>query len=255
MEASASVLAPLKGPAPTTHRGFGHVHTWIFDLDNTLYPASCNLFAQVDRRMSEYIAKTIGVPREHARHLQKAYYRQFGTTLAGLMRVHKLPPGPFLEYVHDIDVSVVPESPELKAAIAALPGRRLIFTNGSRRHAENVASRLGVLDLFEDICDIAALDYVPKPERAAFDRMLKLHGVASAQSAMFEDMPHNLEVASDIGMTTVLVHSDYIDHPAQLKIREWRELPAHIHYMTRDLTGFLTADTISSNRTPLTRAR
>jgi len=156
-----------------------------------------------------------------------------------LMRVHKLPPGPFLEYVHDIDVSVVPQSPELEAAISALPGRRLIFTNGSRRHAENVAEKLGVLHLFEDICDIAALDYVPKPERAAFDSLLRLHGVDPATSAMFEDMPHNLEVASDIGMTTVLVHSDYIDHPAQLKIREWRELPAHIHYLTRDLTGFL----------------
>lgn len=242
MGATASISGPAATAATATRRGFGHVDTWIFDLDNTLYPASCNLFAQVDRRMSEYIAKAIGVPREHARHLQKAYYRQFGTTLAGLMQVHKLQPGPFLDYVHDIDVSVVPELPELAAAIAALPGRRLIFTNGSRRHAENVASRLGVLHLFEDICDIAALEYVPKPERAAFDQMLKLHGVAPAQSAMFEDMPHNLEVASDIGMTTVLVHSDYIDHPAQLKIRDWRELPGHIHYLTRDLTGFLRAN-------------
>jgi putative hydrolase of the HAD superfamily len=231
-----------------TRRGFDHVDTWIFDLDNTLYPASCNLFAQVDQRMSEFIAKTLGVPREHARHLQKAYYRQFGTTLAGLMRVHKLPPGPFLEYVHDIDVSVVPQSPELAAAISALPGRRLIFTNGSKRHAENVATKLGVLHLFEDICDIAALEYVPKPERDAFDRMLKLHAVAPAQSAMFEDMPHNLEVASTLGMTTVLVHSDYIDHPAQLKIREWRELPAHVHYLTRDITGFITNDILPTLR-------
>jgi len=235
-------------PAAAARRGFDHIGTWVFDLDNTLYPASCNLFAQVDRRMSEYIARMLGVPQAHARHLQKAYYRQFGTTLAGLMRVHKLPPGPFLEYVHDIDVSVVPQSPELEAAISALPGRRLIFTNGSRRHAENVAEKLGVLHLFEDICDIAALDYVPKPERAAFDSLLRLHGVDPATSAMFEDMPHNLEVASDIGMTTVLVHSDYIDHPAQLKIREWRELPAHIHYLTRDLTNFLTSQIISPVR-------
>ena len=166
-----------------TRRGFQHVDTWIFDLDNTLYPASCNLFAEVDQRMGAYIAKTIGVPFEHARHLQKAYYRQFGTTLAGLMKVHKLPPGPFLDYVHDIDLSVVPELPELAAAIAALPGRRLIFTNGSRRHAENVATKLGVLHLFEDICDIAALEYVPKPEREAFDRLLKLHAIAPARAA------------------------------------------------------------------------
>jgi putative hydrolase of the HAD superfamily len=230
--------------AAVARRGFGHIDTWVFDLDNTLYPASCDLFAQVDQRMSAFIAKTLGVPREHARHLQKAYYRQFGTTLAGLMKVHKLPPGPFLEYVHDIDLSVVPELPELAAAIKALPGRRLIFTNGSRRHAENVARKLGVLDLFEDICDIAALDYVPKPERDAFDRLLKLHAVAAPQAAMFEDMPHNLEPASSLGMTTVLVHSDYIDHPAQLKVREWRELPDHIHYLTRDLTGFLVSDAV-----------
>lgn len=231
-------------PNAPGRRGFNHVSVWVFDLDNTLYPASCDLFAQVDRRMSEFIAKTLGVPREHARHLQKAYYRQFGTTLAGLMKVHKLPPGPFLEYVHDIDLSLVPELPELRAAIAALPGRRLIFTNGSRRHAENVARKLGVLDLFEDICDIAALNYVPKPEWEAFNVLLKLHDVRATEAAMFEDMPHNLEPASELGMTTVLVHSDYIDHPAQLKVREWRELPGHIHYLTRDLTEFLVSEAL-----------
>ena len=244
---NASVLAaqPVREAEIPAKRGFEHVHTWIFDLDNTLYPATCNLFAEVDQRMGAYIAKTIGVPLEHARHLQKVYYRQFGTTLAGLMKVHKLAPGPFLEYVHDIDLSSVADMPELAAAIAALPGRRLIFTNGSRRHAENVATRLGVLELFEDICDIAALEYVPKPEREAFDRLMKLHDVRPANAAMFEDMPHNLEVASSLGMTTVLVHSDYVDHPAQLKIRHWQELPEHVHYLTRDLTGFLTSEIVS----------
>jgi putative hydrolase of the HAD superfamily len=226
-------------PEPVTHRGFGHIDTWIFDLDNTLYPAACNLFAQVDHRMGAFIAKTLGVPYAHARHLQKAYYRQFGTTLAGLMQVHKLKPEPFLAYVHDIDLSVLPELPELAAAIAELPGRRLIFTNGSRRHAENVAAKIGVLHLFEDICDIAALEFVPKPDRAAFDRMVQLHGVRSQSAAMFEDMPHNLEAPHDLGMTTVFVHSDYFDHPAQLKVRNWRQLPDHIHHMTHDLTGFI----------------
>jgi putative hydrolase of the HAD superfamily len=243
-------MRPSTSPVAVAHKieevavrhGFKPVDTWIFDLDNTLYPASCNLFAEVDRRMGEYIAKAIGVPYEHARHLQKAYYRQFGTTLAGLMRVHKLAPGPFLDYVHDIDLSLVPESPKLAAALAALPGRRLIFTNGSRRHAENVATKLGVLNLFEDICDITALEFVPKPERAAFDRLAKLHAIVPERAAMFEDMPHNLVAASDLGMTTVLVHSDYIDHPAQLKVREWQTLPAHVHYLTRDLTGFIVND-------------
>jgi putative hydrolase of the HAD superfamily len=227
-------------PDHGTGRGFAHVDTWIFDLDNTLYPASCNLFAQVDHRMGAFIAKTIGVPYEHARHLQKAYYRQFGTTLSGLMQVHKLKPEPFLDYVHDIDLSVLPVLPDLAAAISQLEGRRLIFTNGSRRHAENVAAKIGVLHLFEDICDIAALDYVPKPERVAFERMVSRHGVTAHTAAMFEDMPHNLEVPHDLGMATVLVHSDYIDHPAQHKVRDWQALPDHIHHMTRDLTAFIT---------------
>jgi putative hydrolase of the HAD superfamily len=229
-------LLPKPG---TVRRGFGHIDTWIFDLDNTLYPASCDLFSQVDHRMGSFIAETLGVPYAHARHLQKAYYRQFGTTLSGLMKIHKLKPEPFLDYVHDIDLSVLPELPELAAAIRSLPGRHLIFTNGSRRHAENVARKIGILDLFEDICDIAALEFVPKPEHSAFQRMIGLHDVEASTAAMFEDMPHNLESPHILGMTTVLVHSDYIDHPAQLKVREWRELPEHIHHMTRDLTGFL----------------
>ena len=220
-------------------RSFSHIDTWIFDLDNTLYPAACNLFAQVDHRMGDFIARYLGVPYAHARHLQKAYYRQFGTTLAGLMKVHKLAPEPFLDYVHDIDLSALPELPALAAEIEKLPGRRLIFTNGSRRHAENVAAKLGVLHLFEDICDIAACEFVPKPERDAFDRMISLHGVRGDRAAMFEDMPHNLEAPHDLGMTTVLIKSDYIDHPAQLKIREWRELPAHVHHLTDDLEHFL----------------
>ena len=230
------MIASLKGNA---ERGFGHVHTWIFDLDNTLYPASCDLFAQVDHRMGAFISKTLGVPYAHARHLQKAYYRQFGTTLSGLMQVHKMKPEPFLEYVHDIDLSVLPELPELSAAIAKLPGRRLIFTNGSRRHAENVAAKIGVAHLFDDICDIAALGFKPKPGRDAFDRMIAIHGVEAASAAMFEDMPHNLAVPHDLGMTTVLVKSDYIDHPVQLEMRKWRELPPHIHHMTEHLTEFI----------------
>ena len=137
-------------------RTFERTQVWVFDLDNTLYPAECNLFAQVDRRMGEFIARYLGVPYEYARHLQKTYYRQFGTTLCGLMRVHGMDPKPFLDYVHDIALDAVAPSPELAAALKALPGRKLVFTNGSRRHAERVAEKLGVLHLFEDICDIAA---------------------------------------------------------------------------------------------------
>lgn len=225
--------------SPPDARGFAHIDTWIFDLDNTLYPASCDLFAQVDHRMGAFIANTLGVPYAHARHLQKAYYRQFGTTLAGLMQVHKMKPEPFLEYVHDIDLSVLPELPGLAAAIQRLSGRRLIFTNGSRRHAENVAAKIGVLHLFDDICDIAALEFVPKPEFDAFNRMIGMHNVDARSAAMFEDMPHNLEAPHALGMTTVLVHSDFVDHPVQLKMRNWQSLPDHIHHMTEDLTAFI----------------
>ena len=232
----AGFATALKG-----RRGFDATQIWIFDLDNTLYPAECNLFAQVDQRMGEFIAKYLGVPFEYARHLQKSYYRQFGTTLTGLMQVHKLKPQAFLEYVHDIDLSVVPAHPELAAAIARLPGRRLIFTNGSRWHAERVAAKLGVLDLFEAIWDIEACGFVPKPHADSYASLLAAHGIAGASAAMFEDMPHNLEEPHALGMTTVLVHSSYMDHPVQQKIREWREPPEHVHHMTENLTGFLAA--------------
>ena len=135
-------------------RSFDATRAWIFDLDNTLYPAECNLFAQVDQKMGEFIARFLGVPFVYARHLQKTYYRQFGTTLSGLMQVHRMDPKPFLDYVHDLDLSVVREHPELAAAIDRLPGRKLIFTNGSRAHAERVAGKLGVLQCFEGIFDI-----------------------------------------------------------------------------------------------------
>jgi putative hydrolase of the HAD superfamily len=212
---------------------------WIFDLDNTLYPADCNLFAQVDQRMGEFIARFLGVPFDYARHLQKTYYRQFGTTLSGLMQVHRMDPKAFLDYVHDLDLACVSEQPELAAAIERLPGRKLIFTNGSRGHAERVAGKLGVLQHFEGIFDIVDADYVPKPTAECYDRFLKAHAVAPPGAAMFEDMPHNLEAPHALGMTTVLVYSSYNDHPVQAKIRTWAEPPEHVHHMTADLAQFL----------------
>ena len=219
--------------------GFADTRVWVFDLDNTLYPATCNLFAEVDHRMGAFIAQHLDVPLEHARYLQKRYYHDFGTTLSGLIQLHKIDPHAFLEFVHDIDLTPLCEAPELAAALAALPGRRIIFTNGSRRHAERVAEKLGVLHLMEDICDIAACEFVAKPAPDAFKRMTDRHGVAPAEAAMFEDMPHNLEAAHALGMTTVLVHSNYFDHPAQLQMRKWTKLPEHIHHATDNLTAFL----------------
>src|SRR5918999_2262900 len=180
--ASAAVVSRAR-------RGFEATRIWIFDLDNTLYPGECNLFAQVDHRMGEFIADYLDVPYAWARHLQKSYYRRFGTTLYGLMQVHKMDPQPFLDYVHDIDLSVVPANSRLAAMLECLPGRKLIFTNGSRRHAERVAGQLGVLDLFDGICDIAACDYVPKPHADAYASLVKVYDVEPREAAMFEDMP------------------------------------------------------------------
>ncbi len=216
-----------------------HVRSWIFDLDNTLYPSECNLFAQVDQRMGEFIAHRLGLALIDAKRLQKDYYYQYGTTLAGLMHVHDVEPDAFLDYVHDIDVSVVESHPELATAIARLPGRKLIYTNGSRRHAERVAEQVGVLNLFDEICSIETCEYVPKPKLEAFERMIRHHNIAATDSVMFEDLPHNLEVPHAMGMTTVLVKSQYLDHPAQRDIGDWEKPPEHIHYMTDDLCGFL----------------
>jgi len=220
-------------------RSFTETQTWVFDLDNTLYPADSNLFAQIDVKMGEFIAQYLDVSFERARYLQKNYYRQYGTTLSGLMKVHDMQPDAFLDYVHEIDLAPVPEHPELAAAIRALPGRKYIFTAGSRKHAENVAGKIGVLDLFDDIMDIVDTSFVPKERAEAYNTFLTRHGVDPKQAAMFEDMPHNLLPAHLLGMTTTLVHSSYVDHPIQLKIREWKEPPDHVHHMTEDLHGFL----------------
>ncbi len=220
-------------------RGFDHVEAWVFDLDNTLYPADCNLFAQIDRRMGEFIANAFGIPLAEAQTLREAYYYEHGTTLAGLVRLHDVPPDDFLDYVHDIDLGAVTPCPELAAALAALPGRKFIFTNGSRKHAEAVAGRLGVSGQFADIFDIHALGYIhPKPKREAYERFIGAHDIVPGKAAMFDDLPHNLETAHAIGMTTVLVHG-LTPHPEHQAMTGWTGLPAHIHHRTESLPVFL----------------
>ncbi|MCG8563409.1 MAG: pyrimidine 5'-nucleotidase [Hyphomicrobiales bacterium] len=219
---------------------FARTDCWIFDLDNTLYPAECNLFLQVDQRMGEFIASYLDVPFIEARRLQKDYYRKFGTTLSGLMQCHGLDPEKFLDYVHDIDVSMLPDGSVLGAALDRLPGRRYIFTNGSRGHAENVAGALGILDRFDDVFDIGAAGYVPKPDRDAYRRFLDAHGVKAESAAMFEDMPQNLAMPHAFGMVTVLVKARNFDHPAQRGMDDWEAPPDHVHHITEDLTGFLS---------------
>ena len=227
----------LSHPNP---RGFDDVDTLVFDLDNTLYPSACNLFAQVDQNMGDYVANLLGLPFAEARKLQKKYYWEHGTTLAGLMSVHKIDPEHFLARVHDIDYSPVPHAPDLVEALAALDARKIVFTNGSRRHAEQVLARLGLSDAFEAIFDITDAAYVPKPRDETYQRFAAAHGIVGERSAMFEDLPQNLVSAHGLGMTTVLIHSDLGDHPVHGDIRGWTELPDHVHHHTDDLAGFLT---------------
>ncbi|MAW89282.1 MAG: pyrimidine 5'-nucleotidase [Phyllobacteriaceae bacterium] len=220
---------------------FAHVRNWVFDLDNTLYPHHANLFAQIDVRMTQYVADLLQLPREEARKLQKDFYRDYGTTLKGLMEVHGIDPDDFLEKVHDIDYSWLAPDPELGEAIAALPGRKFIFTNGDRGHAERTARQLGILDHFDEIFDIVAAGLVPKPAQETYDKFAALHRVAGAQSAMFEDLARNLTVPKALGMKTVLIVPRNFE-PDFAEVWE-RDEPGEgvVDHVTDDLKGFLSA--------------
>ncbi|MGZ8363084.1 MAG: pyrimidine 5'-nucleotidase [Caulobacteraceae bacterium] len=182
-----------------------HIDTWIFDLDNTLYPAECDLFALIDDRMQAFVQRKTGLGPTEARALQKKYYHEHGTTLAGLMALHGVDPREFLDEVHEISLDRLTPDPELGPGLARLPGRRLVFTNGSTRHAERVLGALGVDHLFDEIFDIEACDLIPKPSPGAFDRLVRRHGVTPESAAFFEDLERNLAPAAALGMTTVLV--------------------------------------------------
>lgn len=218
---------------------FAGIDAWVFDLDNTLYPRHVALFGQIDQRIQEYVGRLLNLSQEAARGVQKDYYRRYGTTLRGLMEEHGIAPDDFLEYVHDIDHSAVEANPRLGSAIAALPGRKFILTNGSRAHADKVAARLGIADHFEDIFDIVSSELLPKPNRETYDRFVATTGVAPKRTAMFEDLARNLEVPSALGMTTVLiVPSVAIDAFIEDWETEGRDGP-HVDYVDDDLSGFL----------------
>jgi putative hydrolase of the HAD superfamily len=218
---------------------FATVNAWVFDLDNTLYPRHVNLFQQIDKRIRGYVGRLLELSPEEAQSVQKDYYQRYGTTLRGLMEEHGIQPDDFLEYVHDIDHSVVRPDPRLAAAIDALPGRKFILTNGSRRHAEKVAERLGIPDHFEEIFDIVSSELLPKPNRETYDRFLKVTGVDPRRAAMFEDLARNLEVPKTLGMATVLV----VPQGAREVLTEDWEMEgrdaAHVDFVADDLAGFI----------------
>lgn len=208
-----------------------HIDTWIFDLDNTLYPASASLFPQIDLRMGRYIERLLGVDAIEARRIQKDYYHSHGMTLPGLMSAHSVDPHDFLEFVHDVDIDVVTPAPLLADMIARLPGRKLVFTNADAPYATRVLARLGLSDSFDAMHDIHALGYVPKPQASAYAHLCETHAITPGRALFVEDMARNLVPAKAIGMTTVWVDNGSeqgpgVDHD-------------HIDYRVHDVGQFL----------------
>lgn len=182
-----------------------HIDCWIFDLDNSLYPASANLFELIDVRMGEYIQRLVGCGLEEARRVQKGYFHEHGTTLAGLMAAHAIEPREFLDYVHDIDLARITADPDVVRAIDRLPGRKFVFTNGDEAYAGRVLDRLGLANAFDGMHDIHAMGYVPKPNPGAYAVMCERYAIDPSRALFVEDMARNLEPAKALGMTTVWI--------------------------------------------------
>lgn len=207
-------------------QSLAHVRTWVFDLDNTLYPPSARLFDQIETRMTAWVMDALNVDRAEADRLRVHYWRTHGTTLAGLMREHDVDPGPYLEHVHDISMDSLKPDPELAAKIRALPGRRIIYTNGCAPYAERVITARGLSGLFDAIYGVEHAGFLPKPERAAFDTVFGADGLDPTISAMFEDDPRNLAAPHAMGMRTI-------------HVAEEPDGSDHIHHHTNNLTDFL----------------
>lgn len=207
-----------------------HVTAWLFDLDNTLYPPETEFMALVEGRMTDFMQAKTGLPRDEARAIQKGFYHEHGTTLAGLMAHYDIDPEDFLTQVHDVSLDRLTPDLALRHAISGLPGRRLVFTNGSAGHAERVLEKLLLADLFEDVFHIRSADYIPKPAPQTFDKIVRDFALKPSATAFFEDSEKNLAPAAAVGMTTILVGS----HAAA-------STASFVHYRTHDLAGFLKA--------------
>lgn len=228
-ERQAAILAipcPATNVAAMPAAFFNHVQTWVFDLDNTLYPPHMGLFDQIDKRMTAYIMAELGLDQPQANQMRHDYWQRYGTTLTGLMREHDLDPEPYMVEVHDIDFSVLAPDPDLRARIAALPGRKIVYTNGSAPYAQRVLEARGLDGLFAALYGVEHADYRPKPEADAFAQVFTLDGMDPKAAAMFEDDPRNLAAPHAMGLRTVHVAPN-------------PDAAAHIHHHTDDLAGFL----------------
>jgi putative hydrolase of the HAD superfamily len=219
----------MTGPDPT-HIDLTHIDTWLFDLDNTLYPPEAEFMSLIEGRMTGFVVRQTGLPWAEAYALQKRYLHEHGTTLAGMIAHHGVDPEAFMDEVHDVSMAGLVPDPELRAALAALPGRRLVFTNADRKHAERVMAKLELDDLFEATFHIALADYIPKPHPRTFALMIAAHDVDPARTAFFEDTERNLAPGFDLGMTTILVGP-----------RAAASTAPFVHHRTASLTAFLRA--------------
>jgi len=241
MSALADAKVPSRmnaaAPLPLVAK-FAHVDAWVFDLDNTLYPFDCGLWPQIEERITLFLIEHSGLDGASAMALQRYYYRQHGTTLGGLVKEDGISPEGFLDFVHNIDRSGLAPNPRLGEEIAKLPGRKLIFTNGSRGHALATVEQLGLTGLFEGTFDIVASGLVPKPLDAAFDSFFRAHGVEPTRAAMFEDIAKNLVVPRARGMTTVLVRPKPggADHR---QMSDQEPAGSQVDFTTDDLSGLL----------------
>jgi putative hydrolase of the HAD superfamily len=208
-------------------RSLSTVTHWVFDLDNTLYPPSARLFDQIELRMTDWVMQALAVDRAEANRLRRHYWEKHGTTLSGLMREHGIDPGPYLTHVHEISLDHLEKDAALAAAIRALPGRKIVYTNGSRAHAERVTEARGLGGVFDAMYGIEDAGFLPKPERGAFETVFSAAAVDPLLAAMFEDDPRNLAVPHDMGLSCVQVHTDRHD-------------AAHVHHHTLDLGDFLS---------------
>ena len=218
-----------------------NIKNWIFDLDNTLYSPEEEIFSQIDERMTKFITDKFKINNEEAFNIQKKYFLEYGTTLSGLMKKNNIDSDEFLEFVHDIDLEILKPDKKLNKIISNLPGKKFIFTNGSKKHAQNVLKKLEMNAIFDDIYDIKDSNFIPKPNMEAYTTFINKMGIDVNKSIMFEDIARNLQPAKELGIISVLIQRDLPLRNDKFDIKEFELLwknNDYADYVTDDLVMF-----------------
>ena len=213
-------------------KSFNSIKYWIFDLDNTLYSGKTKVFEQVDKKMSEYISNKLNINVEEAKKIQKGYFHKYNTTLNGMIKNHKINPDEFLEFVHDINIDFLQKDTGLAKEIEKLDGKKIIFTNGSRKHAINVSKKIGIYQLFDDIFDIVDSEFIPKPLLEPYKKLVEKHKIDPKLCVFVEDIARNLKPAYEMGMKTVWIENE---EPWASKFSD----SEFVNYKTNNLSEFL----------------